>query len=195
MSKVHDPQSLTGIAERALAEIDGETVMIGDFIRIFGRTAFTPLILLAAIVLITPISGIPGLSTLCGAVIVLVAAQSLFGFERVWLPRWIRQRRLSTRGLRKSLEMTLPFTRFLDRHSRRRMTFLFRRPFVFIPPLACILFGMLMPLMELIPFSSTFLGISIALLAFSLLSRDGLFTLFACLPVCAAVFAAQTILF
>lgn len=179
--------SLNRIVERAEQAACRERVAVGDLVDAFGRASFVPLLLVPALIVVTPLSGIPGLSGLCGITIALIATQWLVGRDSVWLPGWIMRREVSGRRMRAALARIRPFARWLDRNTRARLGFLFRGPFRFLPPLACALFGAMMPFLELVPFSSSLLGTGVTLLAFSMLTRDGLFALTALLPAAAAI--------
>lgn len=179
----HALKSLTDIVKRAISETGDGSVSVDELMRSFGQTSFVPLLLLPALVLITPLSGIPGLSTFCGIIILLIAGQRLVGHEQIWLPGWIRQRSVKSAKLHDGLERLLPLTRFIDKLSRRRLTFLFHRPFHVILPLACVIFGVVMPMLEFVPFSSSLVGVAVTLIAFAMLTRDGLFALIALIPV------------
>ena len=58
----------------------------------------------------------------------------------------------------------------------------------------CLICGLAMPVLELVPFTSSFLGGAVALLAISIIVRDGLFASLA-FAVIAAVIATPVILF
>ncbi|MET3598698.1 exopolysaccharide biosynthesis protein [Martelella mangrovi] len=186
--------SLTAIVERTIAETGNGEASVEHLMRSFGHASFIPLLILPALILITPLSGVPGLSTVCGLIIMLIAAQRLVGHKQIWLPGWIRHRTIKTPKLHAGLEKILPFTRLVDRVSRKRMTFLFRPPLVLLLPLACTIFGAVMPLMEIVPFSSSLIGVAVTLIAFSMLTRDGLFALFALVPLGVVVWAVSSVL-
>ena len=190
----HEFHSLTEIVERTVEETGGGTVSVEQLMRSFGHASFIPLLILPALILITPLSGVPGLSTVCGLIIMLIAGQRLVGHRQIWLPGWIRRRTMKSARLHAGLEKILPFTRFVDRISRKRLTFLFRPPLVLLLPLACTLFGAVMPLMEFVPFSSSLIGVAVTLIAFSMLTRDGLFALLALAPVGLVIWAVTSVL-
>ena len=186
--------SLTDVVEHTIGEANGETISVETLMRSFGHTSFVPLLILPALILITPLSGIPGLSTVCGIIIMLIAGQRLVGHRQIWLPGWIRRRTVKSANLRNGLSKLLPATRFIDGFSRIRLTFLFRWPFLFVLPLACVMFGAVMPLLEFVPFSSSLIGVAVTLIAFSMLTRDGLFALFSLIPVAVVIWGASAVL-
>lgn len=185
--------SLSDVMDRAAGVARREHVTVDNILDAFGHASFVPLLLVPALLVVTPLSGIPAFSSFCGILIFLISVQWLAGREHLWLPQWIMRRKISGDRLRDALEKIRPWTARLDRHTRKRFGFLFHRPFRFIPPLACTLFGALMPLLELVPFSSSLLGAAVMLLSFSMLTRDGLYALIALLPVGAVVWAISAV--
>jgi len=184
-----DLRSLSAIIDRAMDEARRDQVAVGDIVEAFGSASFVPLLLVPAVAVVTPLSGIPAFSSLCGIAIFLISVQWLIGRECVWLPQWIMRRDLSGDRVGKALTNIRPWAARLDRHTRKRLSFLFRRPFRVLPQLSCTLFGAMMPFLELVPFSSSLLGAAVTLLALSMLTRDGLYALIALLPVAAVTWA------
>ncbi|HEY0836567.1 MAG TPA: exopolysaccharide biosynthesis protein [Azospirillum sp.] len=72
------------LLEDFLAHDHGERIALGDLVRILGDRAFGAMILLLAIPNVLPV---PGLSTITGLPIALVAAQMALGRNEPWLPR------------------------------------------------------------------------------------------------------------
>jgi hypothetical protein len=181
--------SLSDVMDRAAGVAERDQVTVDNILDAFGHASFVPLLLVPALLVVTPLSGIPAFSSFCGVLIFLISVQWLAGRDHLWLPQWIMRRKISGERLRDALDKIRPWTARLDRHTRKRFGFLFHRPLRFIPPLACTLFGAVMPLLELVPFSSSLLGAAVVLLSFSMLTRDGLYALIALLPVGAVIWA------
>jgi len=190
-----DQNALTGITREALDHSDGERVSVDDMLTTFGSASFVPLLILPSLLVMSPLGGVPGLSSLFGIMIVLIAGQRLIGRKSIWLPGVIRRRSIESGKAARAMEKMLPATRFIDRHSRRRLAFLFRDPLALILPLACVLAGAFMPVLELVPFASAFLGLAVMLIAYAMLSRDGLFALLALVPIAAALWTGKTVIF
>lgn len=180
---------LTSIVDK-VGDITKEgQVSLDRVVGAFEKTGFATMLIVPAAAVVTPLSGIPLFSSLCGVTICLIAAQWLMKRDRVWLPHWLGQQSLEGDKVRVAMNKLRPAARWLDKHSRARARFLFRQPLRALLPLSCLLFGALMPFLELVPFSSSLLGASVCLIAFSLLTRDGLFALAALLPLAIVVWA------
>ncbi len=176
------PETLTDVIDTVVEEANVEHVSIRDIMTSISRISFTPLLLLPAISLVTPLSGIPLFATAMGMIISLVSLQMILHRDEIWLPEKILGLSVKSKRLRGALAHTEPFAQWLDNRARNRLTFLAEPPFVLVPQMFCLLSGLAMPFLEFIPFSSSLMGLSVALLAFGMLARDGIILLIACIP-------------
>lgn len=168
-------ESLLGkVIERAEA---GEKISIGLVQQIAGPRAAGPLLLLPALLVISPLSIIPGIPTIVGINTILVAGQLALGREQVWLPDWLTRRCLSARHGRKLAAFLKPVGRVADGVVKRRFKFLTSAPLRRIGAGVCVLVGACMPLLEFIPFTSTWAAAVIAVYALAITARDGFLAL------------------
>ena len=162
-------------AVRRLDTLEGrEPLLLEHILEAFGETAFLPVLIVLALIVVSPLSGIPLLPTAMGTIIALVSLQMLAGRPRIWLPAVIRRRRLSGARLRAAMPRLRRFAGWLDHSARDRMRLLVSPPLDALPKAACAAAGAAMPFLELVPFSSSILGVAVALFATALLTRDGL---------------------
>ncbi|SMQ75775.1 Uncharacterized conserved protein [Devosia lucknowensis] len=159
------------VEERADA---GEKVSIGLIREIAGQRAAGPMLLLPALIVVSPLSIIPGLPTMVGLNTVLVAAQVALGREQVWLPKWLTERCISAKHAKKLLKFLGPVSRVADGVVKPRASFLTGALMRRTGAVVCILVGCIMPLLEFIPFTSTWAATVIAIYALSITARDGL---------------------
>ena len=176
------PASLPEIIDRVLEAAEAETTDIRTILASFGRASFTPVLLLPAIAVATPLSGIPFFSSLMGVLIVLVAAQMLARRRFLWLPDWILRRQVAGHVLANAFTRIRPVAVWLDRRTAQRVRIFFHRPLIFIPQLICLVSGLIMPFLEFIPFSSSVVGVGVAVLTLGMLARDGVIVLIGLLP-------------
>lgn len=176
------PRSLTEIVDRVIAASDRDEVGLDTLIESFGRASFTPLLLIPAFTVATPLSGIPGLSSLCGIVIALVSAQMIARRSHAWFPKWLLDRKIRGRRVQQAFGKLRSLAVWIDGHTRARMTAFMHRPLIFVPQAICFLSGAAMPFLELVPFSSTILGTGVLFLAIAMLTRDGMLALLGLLP-------------
>ena len=170
------------LAHRPLQEIldrlrdvtDAPKVSFAEILRAMDQGGQPVLLLMPALILVSPLSGIPGLSSLGGLTVALIAAQMLLGRGTIWLPGFILRREFSTARLEWSISKLDGAAAFIDRKTVTRAEWVIGFPGRQLLLLICMVCGLIMPFFELIPFSATSLAIVISLMASALLVRDGL---------------------
>lgn len=162
------------ILERMRGAITHPSVTVETLVRAMDPAVQPVLLLLPALILVTPLSGIPGLSSLGGLTIALVAFQILLGRPTIWFPACVLRRHLSTDRLLRALDRLDRPARFIDRRSVARANWFFAFPGRQMALISCIACGLAMPVLELVPFSATTLALVVTILATALLMRDGL---------------------
>ncbi|WP_299031379.1 exopolysaccharide biosynthesis protein [uncultured Sulfitobacter sp.] len=174
--------SLMSILKRIENARGDEQITIGEIVNLIGQVSFAPLLIVPAIALVTPLSGIPLFSATMGIIIFLVSSQMVLRREYLWLPQWVLRIRANRRYVKTAFEKMHPLVKWLDRRTETRLTVLTHKPLVFVPQLLCVLSGLVLPLMEFIPFSSSMVGLSVALLGIGILARDGAVVFLALVP-------------
>ena len=156
---------------------EGEDVTLADVLSTAGRHSLTAVLLVPALIVVTPLSGIPGFSSIMGLVIALISVQILAGRDHLWLPKWIRCRTMERKNLHWAVDWLQKPARAIDAITARRLTLLVHRPAASLLHLACLICGLAMPFLEFVPFSSSVLGAAVSVMSIALLARDGLFAL------------------
>jgi hypothetical protein len=152
-------------------------VSISDIQEAIGQRSFGPFLLVPAIIEVSPIGGIPGLPTVLAIIVVLFAAQLLFGKRHFWLPKVISDRSLRGDRLKKAVDYLRPVARWTDKVIRPRLTWATREPFIHTVAGLCILLACTVPPLEAVPFASTAPMGTIGLFGLALIARDGLLVL------------------
>ncbi|MFP4251150.1 MAG: exopolysaccharide biosynthesis protein [Guyparkeria sp.] len=176
-----EPEGLVGLLQ-LLANIreQGESVRLATVLDLVGRRSFGPMLLLAGLVTIAPVIGdIPGVPTLIGVFVFLVALQLMLGREYFWMPEFLLDRRIRRQTLHKVVVWMTPTARFVDRFLRPRLTFLVNGGARYGVAVLAMMVAILMPLMEFVPFSANIAGATLTVFGLALISRDGLLALFA----------------
>jgi hypothetical protein len=155
----------------------GDPISIDTIRQIAGQRAAGPLLLLPALMAMSPITVIPGLATLIGLNTVLVAGQMALGHEQIWLPGWLRRLHLAPTHAKRLVKFLKPVGKVADEVARPRLRFLTSWPLRRIGAAACTVIGLAMPLTEVIPFTATWVGALIATYALAITARDGLLVL------------------
>ncbi len=192
-SSLHNlEQMLEHIAD--LAE-DQERVSVREVVESVGERSFGPLLLVMGVTLFSPISGIPGMAIFAGLFLLLIASQLLLGRRYFWLPRFILQQSVAQQKLLKAMDWVQPYARRIDKLAKPRLEFMVRRSSTYLIAGLCLILGAALPFLELVPFSSTMVGLALAMLGLALVARDGLLVMFALtFTATAGTLAASTLL-
>ena len=185
----HSKKPVRDVISKLDALSDRDSVTVGTMLDAFGRTSFLPVMMVPAILVVSPLSGIPLFSSICGLTIALVAVQMLFARDHIWLPGFVTDRTVKGERLHGAMAKLERLAKGIDRISRRRWQALVVPPGNRLAQVMCLLAGLMMPFLELVPFSSSILGLCVLCCAAGLLARDGLFVLL----VCGLFFAAALI--
>ncbi|MGM0517963.1 MAG: exopolysaccharide biosynthesis protein [Pseudomonadota bacterium] len=176
-----EPESLVDLLQLiGRTRDESSSVQLGAVLDTIGRRSFGPTLLLAGLIVMAPVIGdIPGVPTVIGLFVFLVALQLLLGREYFWLPKWLLARRIHRTTLHKAIVWMMPAARFIDRFLRPRLTLLVNGGARFGVALLVMLVSTLMPIMEFIPFSANAAGVTLTVFGLALIARDGLLALIA----------------
>ena len=178
----------------SLTDNRDDDVTVGEIIHASGDNGALPPLLLVALVAATPLSGIPGVSMVCGVLIVLLSFELIANFRSLYLPKKLNHAPIDAGKLRLTMGKMRPALRWVDRYTGNRLRFLFHRPIVWVPQVLCLLSGAAMPFLEFIPFSSSFVATGVSLLAMAMLTRDGIFVMLALIPYGGLTYLLTTVL-
>jgi len=169
-------------------------VAVADIIERLGTAAFGPALLVLGLVALSPIGDIPGVPTVMGLVILLIAGQLLAARQRFWLPGWLLKRRVNSSRLLTTVRYARPAARFLGRFLKPRLTFLTDGPFARAAGGFACLLALSLPPLEFVPFAATVPSSALTLLGLALVTRDGLLAALALLLGTTAAYLVTTAL-
>lgn len=179
-----ETQSATQALRDAVLAGDGEAVFIEELIdRLQGRAfGLGVLLFMAPVCLPMP----PGVHTLAGLLLLLFAIQLVMGRRRLWLPNWIRKKRIQKDKIIRGLDRMARFTNVVERVARPRWLFMTggagkRAVGVVLIVLAIVLILPIPILGNLPP------AVAACVLALSLAERDGLLVLAGLITSAAAI--------
>lgn len=175
MDKDCEPESIQEVLDCVEDAGNGEKrVSVADVVDHIGEGAFAPLMLVPALVIISPVTAVFGVATACGLAIALIAFQMVIGRERLWLPGFVLRQTISSRKLDRVVGWFARPARFVDGLTGRRLTVLVDPPLSRVWALLCMLLALVIPVFELVPMSATIIASAIALFGLAMLARDGL---------------------
>ncbi len=175
------PKDLEGL----LAELDhvartkGPKVSMEEVYKAVGERSFGPLLMLAGLLGMTPVSAIPGAPTTLALVTILIAGQLLVGRRTLWLPRRLLDLSVPAEKLRATVKVAGKPAGVVDRVVKPRLTSLTGRIAHRVVAAACILVALAVPPLELLPFVAFLPAAAIASFGLGLVARDGLLILVA----------------
>lgn len=170
MERTH---ALSEVLDQLESSAHGDSIRVEEVIAKLGSRSFAALMLVFSLISTSPASAIPGITTTVALIVFILTAQMIMGRTCVWLPGFITRRRMSTEQLCKGIAWLRGPVRFVERFLTARLTFLFRRPWLWLPLVLILALTLFMPFMELIPTSGSIASAVIALFAAGLLTRDG----------------------
>lgn len=171
------PQCLGELLDAMRPEEGDRVVSVEDVLRRVGDQSFPAVILVPAIVLVSPISGIPGTPTIGALITMLVAIQALLGRRHLWLPRFLMRRSIKAEKMTRAINWLSRPAGWMDKFSSDRLKILSSRPLRPLAYVAVVLIAAGLPLLELLPFVTSFFAGAVAMMMYGLMTRDGLFML------------------
>lgn len=169
--------NLTRLLDRIESETGDGAVSVRDVLGILGPRAFTPMLLVPSLVLVSPASAIPGVPSLLSMLVGLVALQMLLGHDRIWLPRILLDRALDADRFGRVLRALRGPVARVDPLINERLTWFADKPGNLPALVICATISFFMPLIEFVPFLTSILASAIALFATGMFARDGLLVL------------------
>ena len=155
-------------------------VSFGELYDAVGHRSFGPLLLVAGIIVLMPLVGdIPGVPTIMGAVVVLIAAQLLAHRKQFWLPRRVLDASLRSSKVCKGVGWLRKPATAVDRLLRPRLVRFVTGVWVLVIAATALVIGLAQPFMELVPFSANGAGAVLTAFGLALIARDGLVALVA----------------
>jgi len=178
MAQAEQPHIVGGIVDRLEEVSQRDSLHVSDLVTAFGDRSFLPVLMVPALLVVSPLSGIPLFSSACGTAIAFISAQMVVGRTHLWLPDILMRQALDGRRARSAVGKLHGAANWLDRHARDRLRPLMHWSGRKVLQVVCLLCGMSMPFLEFVPFSSSIVGGAVVLFSTALLLRDGLLALF-----------------
>jgi hypothetical protein len=170
-------RTLNDLLDQVESATEDPPVTVKTVLSHLGERSFSPVILVVALLMVSPLSGIPGAPTVSAVLIVIVGCQALLGRDHLWLPDFILRRTIPHERLRRAVEWLRRPAKWFDRNSHSRWPVLTTPPMRLVAMLTCVAVAAVWPVLELLPFVTSFGAGAVSLVSFGLLTRDGLYLL------------------
>lgn len=179
MAEAKDLRNLEDVLRQMECAGTDEIVCVEHVLEAIGPRSFGALLLAPSVIVVSPISGIPGIPTVAGVIIALIAIQILIGREAIWLPRRLGRRCIDRRRLEQAVKLLRPVARIADRILRPRLNFLMRTWVVRLIAATCLAIAALFPPLEIVPFATSIFATAISVFGLALVANDGLLVIVA----------------
>lgn len=170
---------LEGVVDAAIKQSDGERVSVRDVFEAWGDRSYGPMFILLGVFGGTPLSVLPGMASVAGVIIFLLAVQMAFGKKHPWVPAFILNRSFSEkklRAVRKKIEKPLIF---IDRMTSERFVALTGSAMRRFAAVVLMGLGAIMVPMDALPFVVAAPSWAVAIFGVAITARDGLAMSFA----------------
>ena len=154
-----------------------DEVSLGDVVKKVGQRGQGAFLAIPGLIGMTPVGGIPGVPTLFGVTVAIVALQMVAGRKGLWLPDMIERRSVGQDKLGNAVDKMRKPARWIDRHFGQRLQWATGRAATRVAALFALAFACLLPPLEVVPFAALIPFTAIALLGLSLTMRDGILML------------------
>ncbi|MEM9882893.1 MAG: exopolysaccharide biosynthesis protein [Planctomycetota bacterium] len=168
------PQTLADVVREVgeAARSDNE-LSVEDLLDKFDGRTFGPLLLVPGLLAASPLGAIPGVPTVMGLLLLLVAGQALLGRRHPWVPKPLRERAVSQEKTERAIEKLRPWAERVDRWVKPRLSFLVTGPARYVSGSLAVLLAVMMPPLELVPFAVFVPAIGVVLLGLAVTTKDG----------------------
>ena len=143
-------------------------VSVADVLSEIGTRSFAPIILVPALILVSPLSGIFGLPTIGATIIFLITVQKLLGRPHVWVPGIIRRRKVNADKLDKAIDWLRKPCAWVDRKTEKRLSALVSRPARTVNLLLICAICLVIPALEILPMVTSLFATAITFFAIAL---------------------------
>jgi hypothetical protein len=154
-----------------MAGWQGERVRLGDVIDVLQDRAYGLLLLILAIPIVIP-NPVPGISSVFGLPLIMVAAQLAIGRPKPWFPAFLNERSIRTSDFAAMVARALPWLRRIEKFLQPRMTFLCTPLAERLSAIVCLLMAVILFLP--IPLGNMLPAFAVALIAMGMIEHDGL---------------------
>lgn len=106
-----DLKKITDVLEDVEYKIRDDQLYLGKIIDTFPHRGYGPLLLTAAMIIVLPTGGIPGVPTVLGGVIFFISIQLVMGRSSPWVPERLRQLHFKKSTFDNAVEKIKPVTK------------------------------------------------------------------------------------
>ncbi len=156
-----------------LKSYNQDKISILEINQILGRNAIQLLVALFATPMLLPVTAFPGLSQITSFVLILLLSQLIIGNRIIWLPSRVKNYKIDNNFLQKILQIIFKYRDKFSNFIKPRMIFLSTKNFNKFHYFYLIFIVLVMALPIPAPFANTIPALSIILITFGIIEREG----------------------
>ncbi|QEG24659.1 exopolysaccharide biosynthesis protein [Mariniblastus fucicola] len=173
------PDSLSGLLTHFVDTTEGQDkVKIVHLLDSLDSRSHGPMLLFPAIIAISPIGMVPGMSVITGTLIILIAGQMMFFSGKPWIPDKLEDFEFSREKLTSGVEKTKPWVKMFEKVVYNRFEFLAGGAVIYPIAIISILLALSFYPLAFVPLGVFAPGFAITMFALGLTARDGLLVAF-----------------
>jgi hypothetical protein len=181
---------------KKLSKIDKEQISIGDISDNLGASAGVLLAIILATPMCLPFANIPGIAQAVGVALAVIFYRFIIGKDHVWLPKRVSDTKISKENLNKISEFLIKYLNKSEKYLKPRLTYLTSETSLKFLNGFCIFMVFILVLPLVIPLTNFFPGLSLILINFGIIQRDGYVVLAGILTgIFSVIFIAAVIIF
>lgn len=164
--------SISDVFKALDAHMTGAYVTFDDVLEALHERGFGFLLLIFSVPMALPVPVPPGINVMLAAPLMLLTTQQALGRHTIWMPGWVRRKKIERKKMKKIIEAVMPWLERLEILSKPRLEFITRGLFSHLIGV----FGLIMALSICVPLpmTNTVPSLGIALMAVGVIMRDGL---------------------
>ncbi|GAB5406822.1 MAG: exopolysaccharide biosynthesis protein [Aureliella sp.] len=178
MSDTSQADDLQSVLEESKSAVEGDKVSVGEIMDSVSKRGFGPLLLIPALISVSPIGAIPGMSIVTGSLIALIAIHMLLGKEHPWIPKRLEEFEFSKDKYEGGIEKMMPWAKWASRWVAERWTVMLDKPVYYATPVVMLLLSLTYYPLALVPMGVFLPGLANTMFAIGLTVRDGAMIVF-----------------
>ena len=151
-----------------------DNIKIGTILKSIDSGGFALLNLILSLILFIPTP--PPIATICGILIIFLSFQMILGLKEVWLPNFITDKSIKRTTLAFVVGKSSIYLSKMEKFTRRRLVFM--ESDIMQRIIGLIFFILATLSLTPIVFANSMPGISMILISFGMLNKDGLMVIF-----------------
>ena len=172
------PNNLSELLDHFVTATEGQSeVTVDDLLKSLSSRSHGPMLLFPAILAISPLGMIPGMSIVTGTLVILIGTQMIFFSSRPWIPKRLADFSFTRQKLVDGVDKSKPWVKWIEKLIHSRLEFLTKGFMVYPVAIFCVLLALSFYPLSLVPFGVFLPGFAITLFALGLTARDGLIML------------------